>query len=329
MYQQCDICVIDSTADEFVKTDTGCYFCDLARKMKPSDELPEIKGKVLLGLSGGLDSSYSLLKLKEMGVDVLCFTIDNGYNTAQADENIMKLVEGMKVPFFRYTIDTDTFKSLQAAFMKAGQKNIEIPTDHILMAATYEIANKYGIKTIISGGNWATESIMPMSWGYQPRDLTHIRDIYKRYTRKRLMGLPVCGLWKFNYYKWIRRIRTINLLDYFDYTREKAIKELEQYDYKPFEEKHTENYFTWWFQNFYLFEKFGIDKRKAHLSSLIVSGQMTRDEAMFQLTANPIYPSLGIEERVLQYKKRPYTDFKTDEKLWDLLSKIIKYVRSF
>lgn len=328
---------MDSTATEFVKTDTGCYFCDLALKNKPSDmvviDWDSIKGKgeydVLLGVSGGVDSSYCLHLLHEKGIRVLTYSIDNGWNDPLADENIMRLVEGMKIPFIRYTIDLERFKELQSAFIKAGQKNIEIPTDHILMASALELANDYGIKTIISGGNWATESIMPRSWGYQPRDLSHIRDIYRRFTGKSLSGLPTCGLLKWNWYKWAKGIHTLNLLDYHEYDRADAIRILsEKYGYTPYGEKHGESVFTKWFQNFYLFEKFGIDKRKAHLSSLILSGQITREEAVEELTKNPVYPELGIEKRVLRIPKKEYTEFKNDEKLFEFISKVIKYARS-
>lgn len=324
---------MDTTASEFYETEDGCYFCDLALANKPTGELEFLRTTnkdydVLLGVSGGVDSSYCLHLLHEMGLRVLTFSIDNGWNDPLADENIMKLVEGMKVPFIRYTIDVDKFRDLQSAFIKAGLKNIEIPTDHILMASALELANEYGIKTIISGGNWATESIMPRSWGYQPRDLTHINGVYRRYTGQTLNGLPTCGLLKWNWYKWVKGIRTINLLDYYDYRRADAICLLsEKYGYQPYGEKHGESVFTKWFQNFYLFEKFGIDKRKAHLSSLIISGQITREEAMEELTRNPIYPQLGIEERVLKYPKHEYTDFPNDEKLYEFISKVIRTIR--
>jgi hypothetical protein len=207
-------------------------------------------------------------------------------------------------------------------------KNIEITTDHILMASSLELANDYGIKTIISGGNWATESIMPRSWGYQPRDLKHIRGIYRRYIGRSLSGLPTCGLLKWNWYKWVKGITTINLLDYYEYRRVDAIHLLtERYGYKPYGEKHGESVFTKWFQNFYLFEKFGIDKRKAHLSSLILSGQITREEAMNELYQNPVYPQLGLEDRVLKIPKHEYTDFPNDEKLYEFISRVIRTIR--
>ena len=327
---------MDSTASEFKLVGNGCYFCELALEHRPEHtDLPNLKTNhpkydVLLGLSGGVDSSYCLHLLHKMGIRVLTYSIDNGWNDPKADENMMRLVEGMKVPFYRYTIDLNKFKELQGAFIRAGVKNIEIPTDHILMASAYELANKYGIKTIISGGNWATESIMPESWGYQPRDLRHIKSIYKRFTGKSLYGLPTCGLALFNWYKWVRGIKVVNLLDYFSYNREEAIKTLEkEYGYQSYGEKHGENYFTRWFQNFYLFEKFGIDKRKAHLSSLILSGQITRQEALEELEKNPIYPQFGIEAKVLKYPKHEYTDYPNDEKLFLFIGRIIKLLRKW
>lgn len=282
----------------------------------------------LIGLSGGVDSSYALHQAVELGLRPLCFTVDNGWNTTQADENIMKLVETLNVPFYRYVIDLPKFKELQATFMQAGVKNLEIPTDHILMAASFEMAAKHGIKYIISGGNVATESIMPPSWGYNARDLRHIKAIYSRFSGKRLTGLPVCGLLKFNYYKWVKGIRTLYLLDYFDYNRNEAGNLLkEKYGWGETGQKHEESVFTSWFQNFYLFEKFGIDKRKAHYSSMIVSGQMTRDEALARLEESPEYPKLGIENRVVRYPRHEHSDYPTDERLWNVLSWVVKQLR--
>ena len=334
---------MDTTAEEITFDERGrCNFCKEAERayrkvMSPQNGIireivNQIKSKgeydCLIGLSGGVDSSYTLHLIKQLGLRPLCFTIDNGWNSPNADENIMRLVETLKVPFFRYTIDLNKFRELQGVFMRAGVKNLEIPTDHILMAASLEMASKYGIKIIISGGNVATESIMPESWGYQARDLTHIKDVYKKLTGKKLMGLPVCGLLKWNWYKWIKKIKTVYLLDYVYYNRNEAGNLLsEKYGWKEVGEKHEESDFTKWFQNFYLFQKWGIDKRKAHYSSMIVSGQMTREEAMKRLENNPEYPEFGIEQRVFKYRKHSHYDYKTDEWLFKLISKIIKKLR--
>jgi hypothetical protein len=325
---------MDLSASEIVFTDAGCNFCDQARKslyeLTKQRQMAFFKDKdkkydVLIGLSGGVDSAYTLYRAVKMGLRPLCFSVDNGWNSPVSDENIMKLVEGMKVPFYRHVIDLQKFKELQMAFIKAGVKNIEIPTDHILMAVAYDLADKYDITTILSGGNVATESIMPPSWGYSARDLTHIMDIYKKITGKRLTGLPTCSLLEWNYYKWVRKIKTVYLLDYINYNREEAIKVLtKEFGFKHPGEKHCESIWTWWFQNYYLFEKFGIDKRKAHLSSLIVSGQMTREEALKIVNENPVYPKLGIEEKVMKYKKHEHSDYKQDEKLFNFIGRIVK-----
>jgi N-acetyl sugar amidotransferase len=336
---------MDGSAEELILDENGiCNFCHTAQRelVLAEQNKPQLAGIVeaikmdgisrkydcLIGLSGGADSSTTLVNAVALGLRPLCYSIDNGWNDPKADENIMRLVEGLKVPFYRYTIDLAKFKELQAAFLQKGQKNLEIPTDHILMASSLELAAKYGIKWILSGGNVATESIMPASWGYNARDLRHIQSVYRSVFSKRLTGLPLCGLAKWNWYKWVKKIKTFYLLDYLDYNRSDAIKMLEErFGYQDYHEKHCESYFTWWFQNFYLFEKFGIDKRKAHYSSLINSGQMTRKEAMDLVADRPIYPELGIEKRALEYKIRPYTDFATDEKLFNFISKLVKLCR--
>lgn len=336
---------MDSTAEEFVPNGYTCNFCDQATKSLEETHnlvMPKIKGKkydCLIGLSGGVDSSYMLHKAVEMGLRPLCYTVDNGWNDPKADENIMRLVETLKVPFYRYTINVERFKELQRAFIQAGQKNIEIPTDHILFATTYEMADKYGIKWILSGGNASTESIMPASWGYNARDLVHIKDVYKKMTGKTLKGLPTLSLLKWNYYKWIKGIKMCYLLDHLDYHRQEAINLLTQlYGYKDYGDKHSESFFTHWFQETYLRQKFGIDKRKAHLSSLIVSGQITREEALKQMEFTgtrssrlKVSDGFGLKEiawgQLIDSPARDYREFKTDEKLFSFLSKIIKRCR--
>lgn len=334
---QCTRCIMDGSAEEITYDENGvCNFCHMAQRElgQMPTELPEIKGKqydCLIGLSGGVDSSYLLHKAVEMGLRPLCFSVDNGWNNPLADENIMRLVEGMKVPFFRYTIDLKKFKDLQSAFIQAGQKNLEIPTDHILLATTLEMADKYNIKWVLSGGNVNTESIMPASWGYNARDLVHIKDVYRKMKGRKLKGLPMISLLKWNWYKWVKGIKTLYLLDYLEYNREEAIQTLEKkYGYKRYHEKHCESFFTWWFQNYYLFEKFGIDKRKAHLSSLINSGQMTKQEALEESAGNPVYPDIfpkEMQQKIMKYPKQPHTNFKTDEKLFSFISKVVKFLR--
>lgn len=338
---------MDRSAKEITFDENGvCNFCHIAQHelglaRELSKQLPSLVRKikragrhkkydVLIGLSGGADSSTSFMIAQELGLRVRAFSVDNGWNTKESDENIMRLVENSKtpVPFYRYRLDTSRFLELQTAFMKAGLINAEIPTDHILMAASYEMAVKYGLKNIISGGNVATESIMPESWSYTARDLEHIKDVYEQVYGKELTGLPTCSLAQFNYYKWIKGIKFIPLLDYMTYNREESIKRLtEVYDYKEYGAKHEESVFTQWYQNYYLFEKFGIDKRKAHLSAMINSRQIKREEALAELGRNPIYPQLGFEEKIHEWPKRNHREFATDEKQFARLSKAVKVLR--
>lgn len=327
---------MDTTAKEITFTDGVCSFCDIAQKeleaLRHSPPLPleSLKSPkkqydVLIGLSGGVDSSMVLHRAVKLGLRPLCFSVDNGWQDPKAQENIMRMVEKLRVPFYRYTIDLDKFKELQAAFIMSGVPNIEIPTDHILFATTYEVATANDIQWILSGGNVATESIMPASWGYNARDLVHIKAIYKKFIGKKLTGLPVCSLLKFNYYKWVKGIKMLYLLDYESYNRNEAARILaEEYGWKEYGEKHCESTFTHWFQNYFLFEKFGFDKRKAHLSSLINSGQMTRDEALGELEKNPIYPRLGIEKQVMKYKNRTHDEYPKDEKLYNFITKVVR-----
>lgn len=342
--KQCHKCVMDGSASEIILDENNiCNFCHQAQKaINEIDkrewgaiwhDIVKQKGKynVIIGLSGGIDSSTALMRIMEKGgIRPLCFSVDNGYNSKIADLNIMKLVEGLKVPFYRYVIDLEKYKDLQVAFLKGGIKNLEVITDHILFAATYEMAVKYGIKYIITGGNVNSESVMPSSWGEDARDLKWIKSIYKKVTGKKLKGLPMISLWKEQYYRLIKGIKFVSVLNYYDYNKEEAKKELaEKFKYEDYGEKHCENVWTWWFQNYYLFTKWNIDKRKAHFSSLINSGQMTRDEAMFLLTANPIYPALGIEQKVMLYPKKSYDDYPNSAFIRKIIIFIYKYAKKF
>ncbi len=320
---------MDETDPDITFEDGVCNHCREYREKEhkrkvEKQELPWIiynikkKGKCLLGLSGGVDSSTCLDKLIEQGIKPITFSLDNGWEDKTANGNIKKLVEKTSVFHYLYKINVDKFKELQQAFLDAGVPNVEIPTDHILMAVTYQLARKLGVRYVISGGNLATESIMPKAWSYPARDLTHIKDIYKRHTGKKLKGLPTITLWQYVFDRFIRGIKIINLLDYYEYNRKEAIAHLvDKYGYVPYGEKHAENPYTKWFQNYYLPEVHNIDKRKAHLSSLILSKQMTREEALKEMEEK-----LEIPELFFQFGFGSHSDYKSSERWWNLLSTI-------
>lgn len=231
----CKNCVMDGSCKELVLDKNGvCQFCHQSQKALKEIELekPNLdkwikkikdngKGKnydVLIGLSGGVDSSTALHEAMRLGLKPLCFTMDNGNNDPRADENILRLVETLKVPLYRYVLNINRYQELRAAYLRAGVINVEAVYDHLLMAASYEMADQYNLRWILSGGNVSSESIMPPSWSYPSRDLVNIKDIYRTMTGKKLKAekgsFPLCGTLKWNYYHWVKKIRVFYLLDY-------------------------------------------------------------------------------------------------------------------
>ena len=347
--RECTRCVMNTTDPDIVFDSAGiCNHCrqydkDERQRVLDRTGLPWIiykmkeagKGKeydCLLGLSGGVDSSMCLVKLIEHGIRPLCFSVDNSWNTREADENIMRLVEHYKVPFYRYVLDQERFRELQEAFIMSGTPNIEIPTDHVLMATTYEMSKKYGIRYVISGGNLATESVMPPAWGYSAADLRFIKDVYRRHKRKELSGIPITSMLQYAYHRFIRGVIIVNLLDFYEYNKMHAKQELiEKVGWKDYGEKHAESTFTQWFQNMYLPRMWGYDKRRAHLSSLILSGQMKRSDALIELSKPPAYVD-GIKEqfpglRMEHTKRRTQDDYKNSEKNWKRFRKLFPLLK--
>lgn len=284
----------------------------------------------VIGLSGGVDSSMALHYAIEQGLRVYAFSVDNGFNDPKADENIMRLVETLKVPFYRYVIDTEKFKELYRAYLKSGLKNLEVTTDHILMAVSYDMAARHKVKYIVSGANVATESIMPRSYGYEARDLKQIQFVYRFFTGKKLKGLPTISIGKYLWYRNVKKIKVVPILDHYEYNRAQSIKLLgDVYGYQSYGDKHGENRLTRWFQNCYLPQKFGLDKRFPHYSSLINSGQMTRDEALRALAQPLEYEDvdLGVDWRISQPYN--YTDYPNNEAAWERWYAFFKFLRRF
>lgn len=335
----CNFCVMKNIEDPdlVIDQDGKCNHCHRAEALAnqhrvDQQNLPWViddikkrgrgrKYDVVLGMSGGADSSYALHVLNQHNVRVFAFHFDNGYNEPQADANVMKLVEATKTPLFRYTIDREKFRELYEAFIRGGVKNLEAITDHLLFAINYEMANREGVRTCVTGGNWQTESIMPKEFGEDPRDLRWIRGVYRTVTGKRLQGLPVIPLWREQYYRLVKRIKFVPILDFVDYNRQHATERLGQlYSYEYVGAKHEESRLTKWFQGFYLPQRWVLDKRRPHLSSMIHSGQITRDEALRKLALPLEYPTLGWEE--WNYPKRTYSDYPNSERGRRLVMKL-------
>ncbi len=315
-YKICQRCIMDTTDPNISFDENGIcnhcksfeekfaqipsYFPD--REMRLQEVVAKIKesGKsseydCVIGLSGGLDSSYVAYQVKKLDLRPFAIHLDNGWDSELAVENIRNIVKILDIDLYTYVIDWEEFKDLQLSFLKASVVDIEILTDHAINAILHKMAKDYNTKYIISGGNTATEGIMPRSWVFSKKDSWNIKGIQKRFGKERIVSFPLLSPSRFIYYHFIYGIKNIRILNYLSYNRQEAIaileKELEWYDYGG---KHLESFFTKFYQTYILPQKFKIDKRKAHYSALICSGQISRAEAL-KLMEQELYPKEELE----------------------------------
>lgn len=361
----CSQCLLSSADTEVFSLDAEgiCNYCNYYHKavsslgspeeqsrwlaMKISEMKQNGKGKeydCILGVSGGVDSSFLAYWAKQNGLRPLIVHFDNGWNSELAVKNIQTLCDKLGFALQTYVIDWEEFKELQLAYLRASVVDIEALTDHAIYATIYRIAKKYGIKYTINGFNYATEAIMPKGWVFDKTDFTNIRDINKHFGMRRIKSFPHVTFMKKMWYARFLKIESIQVLNYIRYNKKEAksllINELGWLDYGG---KHYESVFTKFYQAYILPVKFGIDKRKAHLSNLICSGQITKEEALRELE-KPLYdPAVLKEEKeyvlkklgmrefefdiLMQEKPRKHTDFKTQQKLWDSYFRLIKMLR--
>lgn len=259
----------------------------------------------IVGLSGGVDSSYVAYLTAKLGLRPLAVHLDNGWNTELSIKNIENIVSKLDIPLFTHVLDWEQFREIQRSFFKASVPNCEMPTDHAIMAVLFKLANKYGIKYIISGSNLASEGItVPTAWGRDYRDLRHLKAITKRFGNCKMKGFPTLSFSKLMYRVFVNGIRFIPILNYVPYVKEDAISQLkEELNWREYGRKHGESVFTRFFQEYYLPEKFGYDKRRLHFSVLINSGQMTREEAILKLK-EPMFKDRELSETLDFVRKK-------------------------
>lgn len=281
------ICNLCSDALKKIKSEV---FNGIEGKQKLENLVKQIKSSTkkkyncIIGVSGGVDSSYVAYLTKDLGLKPLAIHLDNGWNTDTSVKNIKKILDKLDIDLYTHVIDWEEFRELQLSFLKASIANAEIPTDQAITAILYKMASKFDIKYIINGGNVNSESIMPDSWMEDNLDTMLIKSVHKTYSKKSMKTYPMMGYIKLAYYIFIKKIKYVGVLNLVNYDKEAAIKFLEkEFDWTPYKEKHFESIFTRWFQSFYLIQKFNIDKRKAHFSSLIISGYMERKSALLEL----------------------------------------------
>jgi N-acetyl sugar amidotransferase len=311
-YQMCKRCIMDTSEPEITFDDNGyCNHCTSALKRMEDQLLPPAKreqalaalvkkikaeghGKeydCIIGVSGGVDSTTTAYMVKNLGLRPLAVHFDNGWDSELAVDNIKRTIEKLGIELYTHVVDWEEFRDLQLCFLKASVANCEIPTDHGITALLFGMASKVGTRFILSGSNLATEAIMPHTWGHYNQDLKHIKAIHRRFGSRKLKTMPLISLFDYFYYVFVKRIRQIPFLNYIDYRKEKAKEILaREMGWRDYGGKHYESVWTRFFQGYYLPTKFGFDKRRAHLSTMICSRQISRDEALREME-QPIYPS--------------------------------------
>ncbi|OQP66894.1 ExsB family protein [Niastella vici] len=311
VYRQCAVSVMDTIADpDITFDDIGiCNYCHeyrLAEKEavvkgeKGRIKLEEIAGIIkkagqgqpydcIMGLSGGVDSTYIAWLAKQLGLRPLAVHFDNGWNSELAVQNIENIVNRLGFDLFTYVINWDEFKDLQIAYLKASVVDIEAITDHAIFATLYRLAGERKIKYILSGTNVHTEQTLPKSWIHPKSDHINIKSIHKQFGTVPLKTFPFMDAKVKRYYQQMLGVKSVSILNYTEYNK-KQVKELIQQElgWRDYGGKHYESIWTRFYQGYILPTKFSIDKRKAHLSDLIFGGQITKEEALEELM-KPIY----------------------------------------
>jgi N-acetyl sugar amidotransferase len=263
----------------------------------------------ILGLSGGVDSSYMAYLAKQWGLRPLVVHFDNGWNNEIAVHNIQQIVSKLGFELYTFVMDWPEFRDLQRSYFYASVLDLEVPTDHMIFGALYQVATRHNIKVILSGNNIATEWVLPPSWYYSKFDLVNIQSIHRQYGKVPLKKLPSLGLWQRSYYQLVRGMEDVRVLELLNYKKSEAKKIIQaELGWRDYGGKHYESIFTRFYQGYILPRKFGIDKRRAHLSNLILNGEMTREEALAELM-NPTYdPDLQVQDKIYVAKKLGFSD---------------------
>jgi N-acetyl sugar amidotransferase len=262
------------------------------------------KGKdfdCIIGMSGGIDSSYLLYAAKELlGLRPLVFHVDAGWNSQIAVNNIERLVDGLGLDLFTEVIDWEEMKDLQRAFFRSGVPHIDTPQDHAFFATMYKFATQHGVKHILTGANFSTECIRnPIEWMYYQSDTRQIRDIHHLFGERPIRRFPLSPiLWHKVWLPYVRGIRVLRPLNDMPYIKAEARQLLiERFGWQPYPQKHFESRFTRFFESYWLPQRFGFDVRKVQFSSLILTGQMTREDALAEL-ASPAFDAATIDQEI-------------------------------
>ncbi|WP_109436452.1 MULTISPECIES: N-acetyl sugar amidotransferase [Aquimarina] len=366
-YQICTNCVMDTTDSKILFDEKGvCDHCNTYYKdilpnwhtdERGHNALKEIVSKIkkegegkdfdcLMGMSGGIDSSYLLYMMKEKyGLRPLVFHVDAGWNSQIAVNNIERLVDGLGLDLYTEVINWEEIKDLQLAYFKSGVPHIDTPQDHAFFATMYKFASKHKIKHILTGGNYSTECVRnPLEWMYYQSDSIQLKDIFKKHGTGKLKDYPVTNiLWHKVYLPYLKGIKLIRPLDYIPYHKDDAMQELvDKFGYQKYPQKHFESRFTRFYEAYWLPKKFGYDTRKVQFSSLILTGQMTREDALeelkkpaydpetikqdFEFIANKLGISIEELQGYMDAPNKTYKDYKSQESIYNIGAKVMRLI---
>lgn len=366
-YQMCTRCVMDTSAHDITFDEHGvCNYCTdflaraghilyedpVAKQARLADFVAKVKkrgrGKpydCVIGVSGGVDSSWVLVKATDLGLRPLAVHMDNGWNSELAQNNIANLVNGLGVDLYTHVIDWEEYRALMQAFFDADVIDIELLYDNAMLAVNFQQAAKFGIHYILAGSNTTSEGMtMPRSWHAFKFDKKNIDGIAKRFGAPKTETFPSMGTLERAYFESVKRINWLSFLDLLEYNKFDAMKNLsENYEYKPYPYKHYESIFTRFYQGYILPQKFGVDKRRLHFSTLIVAGQMERNTALTDLTSVPYIDQASVDaDKEYFLKKMQWSDrdlsayiarpsvgheaYGSEEALYMRLKKVFSYV---
>lgn len=365
--QVCSNCVMDTTDSNITFDDQGvCDHCnDFYQNVEPNwhtddrghKELESIVAKIkmegkgkdfdcIMGMSGGADSSYLLhMAVKEYGLRPLVFHVDGGWNSELAVNNINVMIDKLGLDLYTEVINWEEMKDFQLTYFKSGLSNIDVPQDHAFVATLYNFAEKHKIKYILNGGNISTECVRnPLEWLYYGTDMAQIKDIRKKFGTRELKTYPFSSVLRHKIYlRYIRGVEVIKPLNYMPYIKEEAMQFLlDEYGWRPYPQKHFESRFTRFYEGYWLPKKFGYDTRKVQYSSLILTKQMTREDALEKLKK----PAIDEEQARLDFKyiatklgitidelqsymdapNKSYKDYKNSESMFNMGAKIMKFL---
>ena len=356
-YRICSRCVMDTSDPDISFNKNGvCNHClhysQVARSFKnlSMSDLENVASKLkrvnkdkpfdcILGVGGGVDCSYTAYLAYRLGLRVLLVHLDNGWNTVEAEHNIAAVKNETGFPLLRYKAAFEEFNDVVLSFMRASVIDIEVATDHAATALLFNTACETSIKQLLTGCNFRTEAIMPQAWGYRKIDLKNLKAIHKRFGDIELSTYPTISITRLAYYQTVARINLIPVLNYVEYNREESKKILESFcGWRDYGLKHYESVWTRFYQRYILPRKFGVDKRRAHLSTLVCSGQISRQEALEKLE-QPLYAKgemqkekavvlkgLGLTERefeeIMQLPVRSHESYGTDKWLYLMLRRM-------